>query len=722
MRNLLRAAAQSLAILAGALLLTTPALAAPGSDGFLDISGGKNAVRAAAPVSATPQLVAGTTAIAPGTQAPIAFVLQHETGWHSYGPFSGDTGYATKVHWTLPAGWEVKPSGWPLPETLKTGSLVDYVYSGRLVLPYTLSAPASAAPGSTAAVHVEASWLACKDVCVPGSGSADLTVTVGSNGQATPEAAEIEHASHLLPQAAPEAAIAVVGEDKRARLDLSAALGPVQKTLTFYPEGKKQIDVHAAQVFSAADGKRSLFLTLSPLAAPLGSWPLTGVLAADDGPQAGGWAVRFSTPITIGTVGATPVALPTGDAEGPSITGLAAIALAFLGGLILNLMPCVFPVLSLKILQLVDGRNRQGPLAVHGIVFTLGVLVSMLALAGALLALRTLGYAVGWGFQLQSPWVVAILALLFFALALNVGGLFEITAGTSIADTKTVRSLSSDGPAGSFWTGVLAVIVASPCTAPFMGAAMGYAITQPVVESLLVFAALGLGMAFPWFVLTIAPFWVKWLPRPGAWMLWFKRIMALPLVGAFVWLAWVLSQQVQWWGIIILLIACAAIAVFYWTIGRAQHGRQALLPLRIGSFAVALACVAIISQGQTAVTTHDVEAGWEPWSLAAQQSALSQGKPVFVDFTAAWCVTCQYNKKAVLTTPQAQKLFAAAGVTLFAADWTNQDAAISQELDKFNRTGVPLYLLYDGRGQVQVLPQLLTMQDLEAALDKLPQK
>lgn len=720
MFTMLRAAARFLGAAAAAFLLTSNAWSAGSSDGFINLIAGKQPSTASAP-SITPKIITSTEQIAAGRTTTVALQLQHATGWHSYGPFSGDTGYATKAQWQLPQGWSIQPMGWPLPEKLATGSLLDYVYSGTVTLPYRLTVPESEPVGGTQKITLDVSWLACKDVCVPGHGSAELFVTVGENSQPTEQSSTIKDAIAALPTAAKPGMFSATAEGHRLRLDLNQEAGTVAKSLYFYPEGKKQIDVHVEQAAALSSHKNSLFLSLSSLSSPIGSWQLTGVIAADGGPQQGGWAKQISIPITAGTVGAAPVHVQQTQDE-PSLTGVAAIVFAFLGGLILNLMPCVFPVLSLKILQLVEGKNRKGALAIHGFAFTGGVLVSMLILSGALLALRAVGCAVGWGFQLQSPWVVAVLALLFFVLALNVGGLFEVTAGSSIANTKTVQSLTGEGPAGSFWTGVLAVIVASPCTAPFMGAAMGYAITQPVVESLLVFVALGLGMAAPWLLLTLMPFWVKWLPRPGAWMLWFKRIVALPLVGAYFWLAWVLSQQVCWWGLVALAAASLFVALFYWTIGRAQHGKRSLWPIRVVSFVAAALCLLVIAMGKVTVATHNVESGWQSWSPTLQEQELAKGRPVFIDFTAAWCVTCQYNKKAVLTTAQAQKLFAAADVALFVADWTNQDATISKELEKFGRTGVPLYVLYDGRGQVQVLPQLLTLKDLEQALEKLPQQ
>ena len=459
------------------------------------------------------------------------------------------------------------------------------------------------------------------------------------------------------------------------------------------------------------DGNASILMTLAPEFLQEPRATLSGVFVGDGGPAAGGWAIETSFPLEKGAVpkpavfsGALPVA-----GSGASVTTLTAIVFAFLGGLILNLMPCVFPILSLKILQLIEGYRRGERLLPHGIAFTGGVLVTMGVLAGALLALRGVGMALGWGFQLQSPWVVSLLLVLFVAITINLLGVFEFTAASHLADTRVARSAPRTGAASSFFTGILAVIVASPCTAPFMGAALGYAVTQPAVEAIAVFLSLGLGMALPWLLLCIFPGWSRMLPRPGAWMDVFRKVMAIPMALAVVWLGWVLSKQVSLNGMLLMLAGCGSAAIALWLLGREQWGRgRNRVLMGVTSF-LAAGAIAVIATGEfDRAATAQGRGVWQPWSEEAVRASLAEGRPVFVDFTAAWCVTCQANKVAALDRDEVQTAFRDGNVTLLMGDWTNRDPAITDILSRFGRSGVPLYLLYRPDGTVQVLPELLT--------------
>lgn len=431
----------------------------------------------------------------------------------------------------------------------------------------------------------------------------------------------------------------------------------------------------------------------------------------------GGWAIDTSMPLQTGSV-APPPAVNTAQAKAASAdlnnsgqmtagTG-AALLFAFLGGLILNLMPCVFPVLSLKLLDLVQGAHQSQRLIGHGLAFTGGVLLSMVLLSGTLMALRTAGHAVGWGFQLQSPWVVAALILLFGAIACNLLGLYEFTFGSRAADLKVVRSLPQSGITSSFFSGILAVIVASPCTAPFMGAGIGYALTQPAAEAMLVFLSLGLGMATPWLLLCLFPAWAKKLPKPGPWMNTFKKVMAVPMLLALLWLAWVLTKQVDYRGLLIVLLGLAALAAFCWLLGRRQFGRSSSTIVMAALGTLTAASLALTACGIFDRHSVSTEEGWSTWSAEAVQSASSAGRPVFIDFTAAWCITCQANKLAVLDREEVVSRMSELGYVRFLADWTNKDPAITKELAKYGRTGVPLYVLIYKDGTVKVLPELLT--------------
>ena len=297
---------------------------------------------------------------------------------------------------------------------------------------------------------------------------------------------------------------------------------------------------------------------------------------------------------------------------------------------------------------------------------------------------------------------------------------FEFTAATHLADSRAAKSLPTTGPAGSFWTGVLAVVVASPCTAPFMGAALGYAVTQDAWIAVPVFAALGLGMAFPWLLLTLVPVWTEWLPKPGMWMVRFKAVMAIPMLGAVLWLLWVLSRQVSVYGLLTVLLATGAFAAFLWSVGREQYGRGASAVLKWLAGGVALACVLLIGIGLFDEASQPAadNADWQPWSETAVSDAVNLGHPVVVDFTAAWCVTCQYNKATVLRTDASDETLKRLNYRRFVADWTSRDETITEALNKFGRTGVPLYLLYNQHGEVTVLPELLTLSDFTAAVEK----
>jgi thiol:disulfide interchange protein DsbD len=417
-----------------------------------------------------------------------------------------------------------------------------------------------------------------------------------------------------------------------------------------------------------------------------------------------------------------------------------AIGGALLGGLILNLMPCVFPVLSLKVVSLLQhqraahaGAVDRRALAWHGAAFAAGVVATFVALAALLLLLRAAGAPLGWGFQLQTPWVVAALTALFFLIGLNLLGAFEFTWGASLTSdllsSDKVQQLQDDRRSGSFWTGVLAVIVAAPCTAPFMGAALGYAMMQPAPATLVVFALLGVGMAAPYVVLTLAPQLLARLPRPGAWMERFKQTLAFPMFATCVWLLWVLAQQTGIDALGLALGALVLLGLAAWAYGLAQRGARGFRWVAVASalLAVYAAFEATNGDGSGAPLAAVREArakevstdGWAPWTRSALERELAAGRPVFVDFTAAWCVTCQANKRLVLTDASVIEAMNAKGVVRMRADWTLRDAEITRELARFNRNGVPLYVLYDRSGRAQLLPELLTTSAVREAIERL---
>jgi thiol:disulfide interchange protein DsbD len=504
--------------------------------------------------------------------------------------------------------------------------------------------------------------------------------------------------------------------------------GEVRK-LEFFPLDEARIEAAAPQHLRREGDGHALYLQAAATAGA-DFKALRGVLVANGGPgNAGGWAGAIDVPLVAGSVAAIRSA-PAVDAA--SVTIGTALLGALLGGLLLNLMPCVFPVLSLKLLSLVqheradDAAHRpHASLRVHGLAYTAGVLATFLVLAGALLALRQGGAQLGWGFQLQTPWVVVALALLFFAIGLNLLGAYEFTFGSRIASSSTAQRLQGSTLRGSVATGALAVVVAAPCTAPFMGAALGYAITQPAPVAIAVFAALAIGMALPYLVLTFVPALLGRLPRPGAWMERFKQAMAFPMFATTVWLVWVLAQQIGVDGATLVLGALVLMGLASWALGLAQRGSRVFRWLAVAAGAAAAyvgvtAAVGEFAAPAASAAVQRSQTAWQPWSPAQQRTLLAEGSPVFVDFTAAWCVTCQANKRLVLTAERVERAFADKRVAMLRADWTQRDDAITQELARFQRNGVPLYVLYDRAGRPRILPELLTERtviDALAAID-----
>ena len=705
---------------AAALLTGCAAWAAGGGAGWLSTIDRAAAANEQKP-NVTVRLAAENLGLTPQAENRLAVVLEHEPGWHTYWLMPGDAGLPTRFAFTNPRDITLSVPRFPVPEKLVTQGMASFGYGDRTVFPFEVSVPRFP-EGRSATIKVHVEFLACKDVCVPGEGDADITLPYSVAPKPSADAEIVAGALSLIPESASIDGLKAVYEENRLRIEVPSSAVHIEKSLTFFPLAERAFVLAEEPVYKREkDGSSSLLLTLDPEFAKAPGERLAGVLVADGGPKSGGWAVEADMPLAKGTVSAPPAfsgVLPAFEAD-MSVTTLSALVFAFLGGLILNLMPCVFPILSLKILQLVEGYRRGERLLPHGVAFTAGVLTTMTALAALLLALRSLGMALGWGFQLQSPWVVALLIVLFVAITLNLCGVFEFTAASHLADSRAARSAPKSGVGSSFFTGVLAVIVASPCTAPFMGAALGYAVTQPALEALAVFVSLGFGMALPWLLLCIFPAWSTFLPKPGAWMDVFRKVMAVPMALAVVWLAWVLSKQVSLNGMLLMVAASGATAVSLWLLGREQWGRGSNRILMLVTAAAAAAVVGVIATGTfDRDGTVSGRGDWHPWSENAVKAALTEGRPVFVDFTAAWCVTCQANKIAALNRDDVQAKFKELGYVLLVGDWTNRDPAITEVLAQFGRSGVPLYLVYRSDGRVEVLPELLTPGIVIEALEK----
>jgi thiol:disulfide interchange protein/DsbC/DsbD-like thiol-disulfide interchange protein len=681
----------------------------------------------------TVEMVSLGPAIAPGGSQEVGLLLTMEEKWHVYWVNAGDSGEPPKITWTLPAGITTGPMQFPIPQRLPLGPLMDFGYEDIIAFPVTISAAPTLKPGP---VHLDAqvSWLVCAQVCIPGKAhlGIDLLVQPGAPRiDQLPKVGALGEAMGLIPGPLPAGATFTVAGGAQDFV-LTLKDGKRATSAEFYPFDHDPTDVIAnaaeQKVEPLADGlrlrvKRSPDLTALPAT-------LHGVLRLSDE-----LAYDVTAPVVPGEVAAAAGggsnAPPSGGSGTSDVTALGAIGLAFLGGIILNLMPCVFPVLFLKGLALVQSSTlERSHLRRHGLVYALGIVVSFWAIVGVLLALRATGSHVGWGFQLQSPAFLAVLASFLFFFAMSLAGQFDI--GLSL--TSVGGSLAEKpGYAGSFFTGVLATVVATPCTAPLMGAAIGFALAQTAGVMFAVFTALALGLALPYVLLSWHPAWVKVLPRPGAWMETFKQITAAIFFGTTIWLVWVYGQlYAAEDGVneVALLLACfLLLAIAGWALGKWpakwSSGIAAVL-LIVAGLAIPLsrvkdAAAASVDSGTMAISgSKDAGLVWTPYSQQALASARTEGHPVFIDFTAAWCLSCKFNEAAVLRSAEIESALRDHHVTLLKADWTKYDPEITKQLATLNRSGVPTYVIYPGAAgsAADVLPELLTKDLVLTAIER----
>ena len=671
---------------------------------------------------ATTELVAETTGVAPGSTVWVATAQTFDAGWHSYWRNPGDAGEATTIKWTIPAGWRAGEIVWPAPKRLPVGPIMNYGYEGGVILATPVQVPADAKVGQSATVSAVVEFLVCAEVCVPDTARVSLTLPVVA-GTPAPDPKWGGKIARALADAPKPSGLAGVFSRAGGALKLAitgaALAGGADADAYFYPYDDKLIDHAKPQAVER--GPNGLTLILSPGAAfAKGAAPTTttGVLAVD--------GKTYEVTATPGVLPRDAAGLGPPKSSGGGLGLPIAVLFALLGGLILNLMPCVFPILSMKAVALASHGADPAASRRQAMAFAAGVLATFIALALVLIAARAAGGAVGWGFQLQSPVMVAGLGLIMLAAALNLSGLYEI--GTSAQGLGA--GLASRGDwIGSLFTGVLAVIVAAPCTAPFMGPALGFALTQSAGTAVLVFVALGLGFAAPFTLLAFSPTLMRFLPKPGAWMGTFKRAMAFPMYAAAAWLAWVLSQQTDSEGVARLLAAGVVLSLAAWLYGLAQNrrlaGRPAVFPLALAVAALAVS-LALVTARAFAAPPHGVAAvaptgalRSQPWSPEVVAALRAQGKPLFVNFTAAWCVTCQVNERVAFSSPEVAAAFKRTGAVYLVADWTNRDGVIAKALADQGRIGVPLYLVYDARGDApKVLPQLLTPSIIADALGR----
>jgi thiol:disulfide interchange protein DsbD len=645
------------------------------------------------------RLIAERDAVRPSGTVTVALEQAIRPGWHTYWRNAGEAGAPTEIHWTLPHGWSAGAIQWPYPQAEAVGPIMDYGYEGKPWLLIDITAPRDARAGDTVTLKALVNMLVCAEVCVPEDATVTLPLNVGD--PALPPDPAFAAARAKLPAPSPWPMRYRLGQD----LDLFVEAPPLAdahpKNAEFFP-------------FESGVLKKGVWPQLTGFARsglvqrlePSGKWKggaLGGVLvltSADGSVQA----------LTVNAVaGAVPDA---SFGAGGNVLGLTlALVFAFIGGLILNLMPCVLPILAMKALALSSHGGESAHARHEGLAYGAGAVLSFLVLGAAVIVLRAGGNAVGWGFQLQEPIVVAGFALLMFAVGLNLSGVFEV-AGFGGGDALTRRG----GMSGSFFTGVLAVAVAAPCTAPFMAAALGYALTQPMVAALAVFAALGLGFAAPFVIIGFSPALLRLIPPPGAWMLRLKQVLAFPMYGASVWLVWVLANEAGADAVAIVLAAMVtfALAVWIWTASRnaSPRGRG------IGAFATLLVFVAVLgllatlfrpATGQPALRAAESGIPHEPYTAARLEALRSENRPVFINATAAWCITCLVNERVAFSSGAVRDAFAKHHVACLIADWTTRNPEITKLLEEHGRDGVPLYLYYaPGAADAEVLPQILT--------------
>lgn len=683
------------------------------------------------PVKAT--LLAETQTIKPGSSFWVGVELKMAKDWDTYWMNPGDSGFATQIDWTLPEGFKAGPIHWPYPQKFTNDTFVAFGYTGIVLLLTEITAPEKLANDQKISFKADVSWLACKDACIPGG--AALTLILPTSEQ-TPE---------LDAQSAPLFAMAKASlphqlQKEEGRLTVEELtdkivfdflpapgnLGEIEDLL-FIPEMGEIVDYSAPQDIQHL--RNGVALNVKKAHPESNISQVKGVLIVSEKGTGVKRAIQVDSAVTH------PSSVTSLVKEGALSMGVA-VTFAFLGGLILNVMPCVLPVIALKIFSFVKmAQEKRRVIFKHGVAFSLGVLISFWVLSGALLVLRAYGEGIGWGFQLQEPVFVVILTSILFLLGLSLFGVFELGTSLISLGQKNVGVEKKGSPlTASFMSGILATLVATPCTGPLLGPALGFAMTLPPVSALTIFTAMGLGMAFPYLIFSAFPALVRFLPKPGNWMIVFKQLMGFLMMGTVVWLIWVFGAQTDNMTTFILLIALLFMAIGGWIFGkwgtpmRRKATRlvamvTAATIILAGSGTVILAVkefehVTLTNEEEIKTVSHN---GWEPYSSERIAQLRSQGQAVFVDFTAKWCLICQANK-VVLNSPEVQKAFKEKGVVLMVGDWTRRDAQISEELSRLGRNGVPVYALYPGdSGKVaHILPQTLTAKTVQEHLSQLP--
>ena len=654
----------------------------------------------------TASLISEHKGIVPAQPFWVALRFDIIPGWHTYWQNAGDSGNPPRIDWGLPEGFSASEIHWPYPQRLPVDPLMNYGYSHQAMLLVRIVPPDTLSPGQDIELHANAEWLVCKVECIPEEGKFSLSLPVIAASRQTPSAwaDAFSNARQRLPLPLPwSAAVEVNASQLKVNIDMTDVDASQLHEVYFYPASYGIVEHAARQAYTVNDNT----LTLTLFRGDLRGQPLRqldGVLFI--GERAADGMLNRAFTVTI-------PAAPMHSTSSPGFI----LLLALSGGLLLNIMPCVFPILSLKALQIVQSA-AQTPAVVrsNGVAFTLGVLISFASIAAILLLLRASGEAIGWGFQLQSPEFVLILTWLLFAMGLMFSGLWSFGESfIGLGQELTTRR----GKAGAFFTGVLAVIVATPCTAPFMGTALGYALSQSNGTALLIFIVLGFGMALPWLVISFWPGLSKRLPKPGAWMELTKQILAFPLYATAAWLLWVLSQQVDQASLLVALMSLVLLSFLLWCWQKLRTNTRFIYKTGLVLLLI-LTLAATLSQQHAPVTAGPQTQGdWQPYDPVRLSELARNGQPVLVNFTAAWCITCLVNEKVAISRPTVQAQLRQQGVVYMKADWTNRDPRITEMLNQYGRSGVPLYLLFPGNGQdAVVLPNILSVGILIDALQQ----
>jgi thiol:disulfide interchange protein DsbD len=644
------------------------------------------------------KLVSSTNAIVPGHPFDVGLLLEMAPGWHSYWEYGGDAGLPTKITWSLPEGFRAGAIQWPAPHLMiEPGDIWTYGYEGKVLLISTIIPAENLKPGSSVTLQARASWLVCKDMCIPGSGELRLDLPVAT--ASSPENAGLfSEFLSLVPSAT----------TPPFPLDWKRTENGWEVSIKNLPGGEK------AEIFPLPGPDQKSGHAISTGAGRFrmeADAPFRGVLTVGKNGDRKAWMISSKDP-----------AIPQTQ------TGLwLALFYGFLGGLILNLMPCVLPVISLKVFGFIrQAGEAPGKIFAHGLAFAGGIFAWFLGLAVVVIVLKSGGTEVTWAFQFQNPWFNVVIGSVVFAFALNLFGVFEVVL-PGRASTALEAASSSSGLGGSFFQGVFATLLATPCTAPFLGTALGFAFSQSAAVIFAMFAAVAFGMAFPYLLLTARPGWMKFLPRPGAWMERLKQFMGFPLMATLVWILGIIGGQRGTDGIFWFLCFLLCLGLAAWIYGGfcGPLSKSRTRAIAIFLSIMIAGCGGWYFLGQKFVYAGTEEAGdiaWVPFSKTELSTLQAAGKSVFVDFTADWCITCKFNEKTAIDTPAVRELLAEKHVIPMKADWTNANPEITAALKSFGRVGVPFYVIYPAGNPSSpvVLPELLTETILTDALKKLP--